>query len=176
MPSYLLAAVAAGALCACSAPAVPLAAGPSNPADPSAPDAPFVRPANVLAMADPPSAASLPTEDSGPMVGMSMSGGAMTGVDHGGMTMPDAPGLTQAASGLGSTQTAGKVTAVDWARGTVGLTHQPVGVPGGPSIATDFRVAPSVDLRSLTPGQAVTFALGAPDADGDCRVEGIQPR
>ena len=40
----------------------------------------------------------------------------------------------------------------------------------------DFRVAPSVDLGALKPGEAVTFALGAPDAEGNRRVEAVAPR
>ncbi len=91
MPSYLLAFVAAGALCACSAPSIPLTAGP---ADASAAIAPFTRPANVLAEADTPvSPGTSPMDTSAPMPGMDMSGGGMSGLDHGSMKMrPDADG------------------------------------------------------------------------------------
>ncbi len=177
MPFYLLAFAAAGALCACSAPAIPLSAGP---ADASAVTAPFTRPANLLAVADTPAAESMspPPDMSPPMPGMDMSGGGMSGMDHGSMKMRPMSGMdmahaTPAEIGI---QAVGKVNSVDAANRTVNLTHQPIRALGWPSMTMDFKVAPSVDLGALKPGEAVTFTLGAPDADGNRLVERLLPR
>ncbi len=98
MPNHLQAVLVAGFLCACSAPAVPLATGPDNPADPSAPSVPFVRPANVLETANPASA----TTASPLMAGMNMSGASDNRMrPMPGMGMPQAvpPRPTHAAIG-----------------------------------------------------------------------------
>ena len=86
MPSHLLAFTAAGALCACSAPSIPLTAGP---ADALAATVPFARPAIVLGVASTPASPSpsSPMNFSAPMPGMDISGGGMSGVDHGGIEM-----------------------------------------------------------------------------------------
>jgi Cu/Ag efflux protein CusF len=131
-----------------------------------------MRPANVLAIADTPASASMssPIDMSAPMPGMDMSGG--------GMTMRPMPGLqiahaTPAQVGI---QAVGKVNSVDATNRMVNLTHQPIRALGWPSMTMDFKVAPSVDLGALTPGEAVTFTLGAPDADGNRLVERLLPR
>ena len=177
MPIYLLAFVATGALCACSAPSIPLSAGP---ADASAATAPFARPANVLAVADTPASASMssPMDMSAPMPGMDMSGGGMSDMEHGSMHMRPMPGMqmAQAKPAPAGTQAVGKVNSVDTANRTVNLTHQPIRALGWPSMTMDFKVALSVDLGALKPGQAVTFTLGAPDADGNRPLERVTPR
>jgi Cu/Ag efflux protein CusF len=96
----------------------------------------------------------------------------------GGMTMRPMPGLqiahaTPAQVGI---QAVGKVNSVDATNRMVNLTHQPIRALGWPSMTMDFKVAPSVDLGALTPGEAVTFTLGAPDADGNRLVERLLPR
>jgi Cu/Ag efflux protein CusF len=177
VPFYLLAFVAAGALCACSAPSIPLSAGP---ADATAATTPFTRPVNALAVAGTPASESMssPPDMSAPMPGMDMSGGGMSGMDHGSMELRPMPGMemahaTPAEVGI---QAVGKVNSVDAANRTVNLTHQPIRNLGWPSMTMDFKVAPSVDLGALKPGEAVTFTLGAPDADGNRLVERLLPR
>ena len=156
---------------------MPLSAGP---ADASAAIALFTRPANVLAVADTPASPSVssPMGMSAPMPGMDMFGGSMSGTDHGNMRMRLMPGvqMTQATPASVGTQAVGKVNSVDAVNRTINLTHKPISALGWPSMTMDFKVAPLVDLGALKPGEAVTFTLGAPDADGDRPVERVAPR
>lgn len=103
------------------------------------------------------------------MPGMTMSG-SMPGMDHGSM-----PGMkmAQAQSPSGSAAATGVVNAVDGAKRSVNVTHQPIKALGWPSMTMDFPVAPSVDLKRLRAGDKIGFHLGKPDADGNRRIERI---
>lgn len=176
MLSHLLALAAAGALCAgCSAPAAETALSLDNPANPAAASVPFVRPVNVLATGEMPATTS-------PSTAMRMSGGSMAGMDMPGMTMSGSmpgmdhgsiPGMkmAQAQPPSGSAAATGVVNAVDAAKRSVNVTHQPIKALGWPSMTMDFPVAPSVDLKGLKAGDKIGFQLGKPDADGNRRIE-----
>ena len=95
--------------------------------------------------------------------------------------MPGMPGMKmaqaapRALSTSGQAAAVGTVNTVDPAKHSVNVTHQPIKTLGWPSMTMGFPVAPSVDLAAIKPGQRVNFTLGAPDADGNRRIEQIKP-
>ena len=179
MPTYLQALLGAGILCACSAQAVPLASGSDDPADPSAANAPYVRPTNVLEPEVKPEHARprSASDASSPMAGMDMAGASLSGSDASGNPTHPMVGMRMPRATFDeSGQAIGKLNAIDAANRTVTLTHQPGKVPCGPSLTMDYKVAPSVNLGALYPGEAVTLTFGAAEADDHRRIEQIQPR
>ena len=176
MLSHLLALAAVGTLCAgCSAPAIETTLSIDNPANPAAASVPFVRPVNVLAMGGVPATAAPSTAmhmSSGSMPGMHVPGMNMSVMDHDAM-----PGMTmaQAQPSSGAATAIGVINAVDVAKHTVNVTHQPIKALGWPSMTMDFTAAPSVDLNGVKPGDKIGFTLGKPDADGNRRIERITP-
>ncbi|KJS38326.1 MAG: hypothetical protein VR70_10220 [Rhodospirillaceae bacterium BRH_c57] len=81
---------------------------------------------------------------------------------HGGMN--HAAPAAEAISGTGT------VNAVDPAKRTVNLTHQPIAALGWPAMTMDFAVAEGVDLGALKKGDKIAFTLSR-GADGIYRIE-----
>jgi Cu(I)/Ag(I) efflux system protein CusF len=173
---------ALGAACAgCSAPSINTALAADNPANPDAASVPFVRPVDVLAEGAAP-------QTSIPSTAMHMAGGSMPAMDmSGGMAgmSPSSPrndaampGMKMAQAtppGAGQANAVGTVNAVDTAKHSVNVTHQPIKALGWPSMTMDFPVASSVDLSTTKPGARIAFTLGRPDADGNRQVVQIKP-
>jgi Cu/Ag efflux protein CusF len=181
---------ALGAACAgCSAPSVNTALTADNPANPDVASVPFVRPVNVLAEGAAPQT-SIPSTAmhmaGSSMPGMDMSGG-MTGTGHHSMAGMSAspqgsdvamPGMKMAQAtppAAGQANAVGTVNAVDAAKHSVNVTHQPIKALGWPSMTMDFPVASSVDLSAIKPGARIAFTLGRPDADGNRQVVQLKP-
>jgi Cu/Ag efflux protein CusF len=53
----------------------------------------------------------------------------------------------------------GTVNSVDPAQHKVNLSHQPIPDIGWPAMTMDFPAAPSVDLKTITPGMHVNFTI-----------------
>jgi Cu(I)/Ag(I) efflux system protein CusF len=181
---------ALGAACAgCSAPSINTALAADNPANPDAASVPFIRPVDVLAEGAAPQT-SIPSTAmhmaGGSMPTMDMSGG-MAGMGHSSMAgiSPSSPGNDAAMLGMkmaqatppgaGQANAVGTVNAVDTAKHSVNVTHQPIKALGWPSMTMDFPVASSVDLSTTKPGARIAFTLGRPDADGNRQVVQIKP-
>jgi Cu/Ag efflux protein CusF len=181
---------ALGAACAgCSAPSVNTALTADNPANPDPASVPFLRPVNVLAEgADPQtSIASTAMHVAGSsMPGMDMSDG-MAGTGHRSMagTSPSPPGSDVAMPGMkmaqatppaaGQADAVGTVNAVNAAKHSVNVTHQPIKALGWPSMTMDFPVTSSVNLSAIKPGDRISFTLGRTDADGNRQVVQLKP-
>jgi Cu(I)/Ag(I) efflux system protein CusF len=159
---------ALGAACAgCSAPSINTALSADNPANPDAASVPFVRPVNVLAEGVAPQT-SIPSTAMH-MAGMSPSppgsDAAMPGMKMAQATPP----------GAGQANAVGTVNAVDFAKHSVNVTHQPIKALGWPSMTMDFPVTSSVNLSEIKPGDRISFTLGRPDADGNPQVVQLKP-
>ena len=68
----------------------------------------------------------------------------------------------------------GTVNSVDAAGRKVNLSHGPIPQIGWPAMTMDFAVAPSVDLKAVTPGMRVDFTLEK-GPDGMFQVETLTP-
>jgi Cu(I)/Ag(I) efflux system protein CusF len=93
------------------------------------------------------------------MPGMShapMGGAPMA---HGSGTPSSGANQQVADAGHGHAQGSGTVNSVDAATHKVNVTHDPIPAIGWPSMTMDFAVAPSVDLRAVTPGTRVNFQM-----------------
>lgn len=69
----------------------------------------------------------------------------------------------------------GVVNAVDPAKRTVNVTHEPISALGWPTMTMDFAVAEGVDLSGLKQGAPIAFTLSR-GADGIYMIDGITPR
>jgi Cu(I)/Ag(I) efflux system protein CusF len=153
---------ALGAACGgCSAPVVNTSLALDNPANPDAASVPFVRPVNLLASRTTPTTTV-------PSTAMQMGGGSMAGMDHAGMAMAQASNSRPTATGT--------VNAVDTAKHSLNVSHEPIKALGWPSMTMEFPVARSIDLSAIKPGEKIGFTLGLPDAQGNRRIEQIQPQ
>lgn len=68
----------------------------------------------------------------------------------------------------------GTVNAIDEAGRKVNLSHGPIPQVGWPAMTMDFAVAPSVDLKAISPGARVDFTLDK-GPDGIFLVESLSP-
>lgn len=68
----------------------------------------------------------------------------------------------------------GSVEAMDWARATVTITHDPIASLNWPAMTMDFRVADHALLQPLKPGQEVEFEL-AEESVGEYVIVRIHP-
>jgi Cu/Ag efflux protein CusF len=84
---------------------------------------------------------------------------------------PDAQVLAQAEKPSGS----GVLNAIDTAKRTLNITHEPIAALRWPGMTMDFRVAPGVDLSALKPGAKITFTLGR-GADGLYAIDEIRTK
>jgi Cu/Ag efflux protein CusF len=69
----------------------------------------------------------------------------------------------------------GVVNAVDPAKRTVNVTHEPIAALGWPAMTMDFAVPEGVDLSALKQGAQVAFTLSR-GADGIYMIDGITTR
>lgn len=119
-------------------------------------------------------AAATPT-DHGSMPGMARgSTGGMPTRSSPGMSKsaPDGPQMAQ--SGQGQAQGTGTVNSVDAASRKVNLSHAPISAIGWPAMTMDFPVAPTVDLRAVTPGTRINFTMQQ-GAGGMYVIQSIAP-
>jgi Cu/Ag efflux protein CusF len=79
------------------------------------------------------------------------------------------PALAQPAASPGTT---GTVNAVDVTNHVLNLTHGPIPALGWPGMTMDFGVAPSLDLKTLKPGDAIDFTVGK-TADGGYLIDSL---
>jgi Cu/Ag efflux protein CusF len=186
---FVLLAALSAACAGCSAPAINTALTADNPANPDAASVPFVRPVNVLAEGVAPQT-SIPSTAmhmaGSSMPGMDMSSG-MAGMGHRSMAgmSPSLPGSDVAMPGMkmvqgtppgaGQANAVGTVNAVDAAKHSVNVTHQPIKALGWPSMTMVFQVVSSVNLSTIQPGDQVAFTLGRPDAEGNRQVVQLKP-
>jgi Cu(I)/Ag(I) efflux system protein CusF len=189
LPQFVMLAALGAACAGCSAPSINTALAADNPANPDAASVPFVRPVNVLAEGAAPQT-SIPSTAmhmaGSSMPDMDMSGG-MAGMGHHSMAGMSAspPGSDVAMPGMniaqatppaaGQANAIGTVNAVDAAKHSVNVTHQPIKALGWPSMTMDFPVASSVNLSAIKPGDRISFTLGRPDADGNRQVVQLKP-
>src|SRR5258708_8340088 len=85
-----------------------------------------------------------------------------TEMDHDAMPgMRHAPGrnMQMAHSGHTHAQGTGTVNSIDAAAHKVNISHGPISMIGLPDMTMDFAVAPSVDLRTVKPGNRVNFTI-----------------
>ena len=68
----------------------------------------------------------------------------------------------------------GTVNSIDEAGRKVNLSHGPISQIGWPAMTMDFAVAPSVDLKTITPGMRVDVTLDK-GPDGAFVVESLAP-
>lgn len=66
----------------------------------------------------------------------------------------------------------GVVNAVDAAKRTVNVTHEPIAALGWPAMTMDFAVAEGVDMAKLAKGAPVAFTLSR-GADGIYMIDGL---
>ncbi len=66
------------------------------------------------------------------------------------------------------------VNAVDPAKRTMNVSHEPIPAIGWPAMTMDFAVAPSVDLTAVKPGSRVNIAIEK-GKNGIYEVHGVQP-
>jgi Cu/Ag efflux protein CusF len=68
-------------------------------------------------------------------------------------------GIKMAHEGHKDAHVTGVVNTVDPARHKLNISHSPIPEIGWPAMTMDFAVAPSVDLRAITPGARVNFTM-----------------
>jgi Cu/Ag efflux protein CusF len=82
---------------------------------------------------------------------------------HAGKDLAPRPQYTReiqtAHAGHSDAHGSGTVNSVDPAQHKVNLSHQPIPDIGWPAMTMDFPVAPSVDLKAITPGMHVNFTI-----------------
>ena len=81
-------------------------------------------------------------------------------------------------SGTAATQQvagSGTVRAVDPAKRSINLRHDPIQAIGWPAMTMDFAVAQGVDLSAVKPGQAVEFSL-VPSGNNNYAISSITPK
>jgi Cu/Ag efflux protein CusF len=71
--------------------------------------------------------------------------------------MPGMPAMQQAALSAAEHMAEGTLNAVDTASGTVKISHGPVASASWPAMTMSFKLADSVAIASLKPGQHVKF-------------------
>ncbi|GEO81454.1 copper-binding protein [Pararhodospirillum oryzae] len=69
----------------------------------------------------------------------------------------------------------GTINAVDRAKRTVNVTHDPIGALGWPGMTMDFTVAEGVDMSTLAEGEAIAFSLSRGN-DGIYRIDALKGR
>jgi Cu/Ag efflux protein CusF len=67
--------------------------------------------------------------------------------------------MQMAHAGQNDAHGTGTVNAVDPAQHKINLSHQPIPEIGWPAMTMEFSVAPSIDLKGITPGTRVNFTI-----------------
>ncbi len=107
-----------------------------------------------------------------------MGQGSMPGMPHAAASDAPMPGMKMARAApvaAGEANAVGTVNAVDAAKHSVNVTHQPIKALGWPSMTMDFPVTSSINLSAIKPGDRISFTLGRPDADGNRQVVQLKP-
>jgi Cu/Ag efflux protein CusF len=148
-------------LAACAGPGA-LSLPDDHPASPRAAAGPLVASAALASYRSPADFAARSPSAPGPTAGAPSPGGHAAGVG------PVARADLATPSGTGT------INAVDAARRTVNLSHEPIPGVGWPAMTMDVPVGPSVDLGAVRPGTRVTFTLRR-GPDGLYRIDSVMP-
>jgi Cu(I)/Ag(I) efflux system periplasmic protein CusF len=100
---------------------------------------------------------------------MQMDHGPMAGMSH-----PSGRNMRMAHSGHAHAQGTATVNSVDAAAHKVNVSHGPISAIGFPAMTVDFEVAPSVDLKAVTPGTRINFTVER-DEGGMYVIQSIAP-
>ena len=90
--------------------------------------------------------------------GLALSGVALAD-DMGGMKMDNMGGMSSQPAKTSTANGVGVVKAVDAAKGTVTLAHQPIKELSWPAMTMSFKVTDAKQLKGITTGQHVHFTL-----------------